>query len=65
MRLHIENIPLLSSPLCILFGNTDKSIIQKSITGFTSIYLFLFFILIAVSYGKPVFNNPQFWQSTG
>ena len=52
LRLYIENIPLLSSPLCILFGNTDKSIIQKIITGFTSIYLFLFFTLIAVSYGK-------------
>ena len=54
LRIHIENIPLLSSPLCILFGNTDRSIIQKFVTGFTSIYLFLFFILITISYGKLV-----------
>ena len=52
LRKGIENLPGLSSPLCLLLGNTDQSTIQQIVTLFTAIHLIFIFLIIVVFYFK-------------
>ena len=51
-RKEIENLPSLSSPLCLLLGNTNQSTIQQIVTLFTATYLIFIYLIIVVFYVK-------------
>ena len=50
----VERITYLSTPLCVLLGNTDNSRVQKITTFSTSVYLLLILFSIVFLYFKLV-----------
>ena len=57
LRVEVEGFEHLSSPLCVLFGKTDKSTVQLITTVFVSLYLLTVFVAIMIIYFKMLTLN--------
>ena len=55
IRHNIEGLSYLSSPLCIVLGKTDESVIQFVTTLGISLYFIILFLIIAVIHCKLVY----------
>ena len=55
IRHNIEGLKYLSSPLCLVLGKTDESVIQFVTTLAISLYFIILFLIIAVLHCKLLF----------